>query len=184
MFDSNALDPEDPNSNDLLGSLTEGEQVPYANFALLYGRAKASQVVFTKELQQRLLGSKTWKGIVVQSCHPGMPPSHIKANSNMFPFKGAVNSTMWDREDGIAAYGKASEGVRKTLKAVSVSSAEGAATPLFLATSPEATEPENLGGFAFRTTWRWTPSWMDESPRREGLWARWEKDSGIAVHFS
>ncbi len=65
------IDPSDPNSNDQLGKLQEGELLPMGQTFKLYGRSKGMQVAFTKELQARLSTSEHYQGVVVQSCHPG-----------------------------------------------------------------------------------------------------------------
>lgn len=68
---------------------------------------------------------------------------------------------------------------KKALDAVGISVQQGATTPLYLATQPEAVLPEVRGKYWERCTWKWCPAWMEDADVREALWKRWEKDSKI-----
>jgi len=71
IYNSTKLDPTDVGSTDILTKFKEGEDLPLGLVLQLYNRSKASQVVFTKELQERLAASQKWNQVVVQACHPG-----------------------------------------------------------------------------------------------------------------
>lgn len=71
MYASKKLDPEDLNSDDILGSYKEGETTNFEKLWSLSGRSKAGQVVFVRELQARLAGSRRWRDVSVSACHPG-----------------------------------------------------------------------------------------------------------------
>jgi len=71
MYDSTKLDPADVGSADILAKYKEGEHLPIGVVLQLYYRSKASQVIFTEELQERLAASQKWNQVVVQVAHPG-----------------------------------------------------------------------------------------------------------------
>lgn len=64
--------PTDPNSQDALGGLREGDGLSFAQASLLYARSKASLVIWTRELQERLAKTDEWNDVTVQCHHPGM----------------------------------------------------------------------------------------------------------------
>lgn len=72
MYSSGKLNPADPNSSDLLGRFQEGDLLPMSSAETLYVRSKVAQVVWTRELQERLARTERWEGVIVQSCNPGM----------------------------------------------------------------------------------------------------------------
>lgn len=70
-FNSGPLTPEDVNSVDLLGKLKEGDQIAIGPGFKVYGRSKAMQIIFSRELAEALSRSSQWSDVVVHSCHPG-----------------------------------------------------------------------------------------------------------------
>ncbi|KAG8900634.1 hypothetical protein FRB99_005838 [Tulasnella sp. 403] len=164
LYSSSSLTPGTLSSPDLLEKLDEGESIPLSTLLALYGRSKAMQVIWTKELQQRLARSAQWNKVVVQACHPG-----------------AVVSNIWDRQDGIAAFTMARTIVGYLHKAFGISNEQGAATPVWLAIADDAALPENRGMYWDRCRWKWTPSWMDDPTTRKDLWRRWESDCAIEL---
>lgn len=76
------LDPNDIDSFKVLEGtlkLQQGQKMARPTCSLLYSKSKLAQVVFTRQLQQRLDASNEYskKNIVVHACHPGMSPSQI-----------------------------------------------------------------------------------------------------------
>lgn len=71
MYDSGKVDPEMVNSTDILSAFQEGQALPWEAHLKLYQRAKASQVVFTQELQVILARSNNYNDVTVSVCHPG-----------------------------------------------------------------------------------------------------------------
>jgi len=163
-YSSVPLDPEDQNSRDLTGKYADGEIMPTWSLLQMYGRSKAMQIAFTKELQGRLLSNPAHHGIVVQSCHPGL-----------------VATSIWGRHKDIPEHAKFLNRAIVLVDLLAVSSEQGAATPLFLATSAKAAQPDVLGKFWYRTSWRWPPAWIHETKRLANLWSRWEHDSGVTL---
>ena len=75
--DPKFLDPHDLDSHALLtGKLKfrEGEDLPPSSSLDLYTKSKALQVIFGRQLQQRLAASSIYakKNIIINSCHPGI----------------------------------------------------------------------------------------------------------------
>ncbi|KAG8891451.1 hypothetical protein FRB99_003585, partial [Tulasnella sp. 403] len=93
MNGSPPLKPDDMNASDLLGGTEEGGALDWKVTFELYSRTKAMQVIWARELQDRLSRSSQLNGIMVQSCHPGL-----------------VTSTIWSREDGAGAFKSTSVG--------------------------------------------------------------------------
>ncbi|KAH8823995.1 hypothetical protein DL96DRAFT_1683123 [Flagelloscypha sp. PMI_526] len=89
----------------------------------IYCRTKCLQVLFTRELQLRLNESRTYKHkkITVHAYHPGL-----------------VRSDIWDREDNINITARNRRFLLFAVDALGVSTEEGAATGIFLATSKTA----------------------------------------------
>lgn len=177
IYGTPVLDPKDLNSTTLLDKYREGDHIPFRAMMELYAKSKAMQVVFTMELQKRLAETEKWRDVVVQACHPGLSLHACPYLVYKSPLVGAVDSTIWTREAGIASYPTALKVVRKVLGVISISSERGAVTPVFLATSHEAARPEVRGKYWDRCRWKWTPVWMEDGELRKKLWEQWEENS-------
>ncbi|KIO30320.1 hypothetical protein M407DRAFT_5689 [Tulasnella calospora MUT 4182] len=164
MYDSGKIEPAMTNSEDVLGPFQDGQAIPWDAHLKLYQRAKASQVVFTKELQDILSSSKNYNDMTVSVCHPGI-----------------VKTTMWKREDGTGGYEKESAAMEKMTNLMGMTPADGAKTMVFLAASPKAANKEIRGEYWDRCKPRWTPAWMNDKETRASLWAKWEADTGVDI---
>lgn len=71
LYVSFPLRPGNGNSNDLLDKYQEGQSLFGLTAFQIYARSKASQAIFTMELQRRLARSDKYKGIFVAAAHPG-----------------------------------------------------------------------------------------------------------------
>lgn len=164
MYDSGKIEPEMTNSADILADFQEGQALPWEVHLKLYQRAKASQVVFTKELQEILSRSSNYNDITVSVCHPGI-----------------AKTGMWKRPDGTGAYEKESAMMDKMTNMIGISPADGAKTMVFLAASPNAANKDTRGEYWDRCKPRWTPAWMNDKELRASLWAKWEADIGVDI---
>ncbi|KAG8893740.1 hypothetical protein FRB99_001724 [Tulasnella sp. 403] len=163
------LKQEDMNSSDMLGKIEEGGALDWNTMLLLYSKTKAMQIIYTRELQEKLSRSSRFSGIVVESCHPGLVASSLHA-----------------RENGMGAF-KSDPSGQRTNTAVSwigFRTAQGAYTIVFLATSPDMDKQHLKGKFWDRYTWKWTPPWMENAELRKELWKRWEQDSGLELNVA
>ncbi|KAG9008280.1 Riboflavin biosynthesis protein RibBA [Tulasnella sp. 427] len=164
MYDSGKIDASMTNSTDILGDFQEGQTLPWEVHLKLYQRAKASQVAFTKEIQDILSNSKSYNDVTVSVCHPGI-----------------AKTGMWKRTDGTGAYEKESAAMEKMTNLMGITPADGAKTIVFLATSPIAAKQETRGEYWDRCKPRWTPAWMNDKELRAALWAKWEADTGVDI---
>lgn len=162
IYASKKLDPEDLNSEDMLGSHKIGDLAGFEALWQLSGRSKAEQVVFGRELQARLSATEKWKDVTVSSCHPG-----------------AVGTPIWERSDGVSYNPVMARWVKSMISTVGISVQQGATTPLFLATSPDAVKPDVRGKYWERCGWKWTPAWMEDADLRKALWKKWEEQTKI-----
>ncbi|KAG8895320.1 hypothetical protein FRB99_000636, partial [Tulasnella sp. 403] len=109
MNDSPPLKPDDMNASDILNGIEEGGALEVEATLALYSRTKAMQVIWTRELQDRLSRTSQLSGIMVQTCHPGF-----------------VKSSIWSREDGAGAFKSTPFGVyvNNMLDRVGISNAQ------------------------------------------------------------
>ncbi|KAG8985751.1 hypothetical protein FRB90_004474 [Tulasnella sp. 427] len=162
IYASKKLDPEDLNSEDVLGSFKLGETTGFEKLWQLSGRSKAEQVVFGRELQARLSANDKWKDITVSSCHPG-----------------AVATPIWEKPTGLAYNPVMARWAKSMIDTVGISIQQGATTPLYLATSDDAVKPDVKGKYWERCGWKWTPAWMEDPDLRKALWRKWEEQTKI-----
>lgn len=162
IYASKKLDPEDLNSEDMLGAYKLGEIAGFEKLWQLSGRSKAEQVVFGRELQARLSATEKWKDVTVSACHPG-----------------AVATPIWEKPSGLAYNPVMARWAKSMIDAVGISVQQGATTPLFLATSDDAVKPDVRGKYWERCGWKWTPAWMEDADLRQALWKKWEEQTKI-----
>ncbi|KAI5478171.1 hypothetical protein MNV49_005338 [Pseudohyphozyma bogoriensis] len=126
----------------------------------LYGIAKLSQIVWTRELQKRLLQSEQYKSITVHSCHPGL-----------------VKSSIYGRNAGTSEeYDKFFSKLSKMIDAVGISVEQGASTSVFLAADPL---PATKGGLYWTRHKVYTPNAIvEKTALRAELWNAWIAKSG------
>ncbi|KAG9014451.1 hypothetical protein FRB95_007135 [Tulasnella sp. JGI-2019a] len=166
-FTPNGPSPSYLNSEDVLGKVQEGGKLSLAGASsLIYGRAKAVQWVWTNILQEKLTKTEKYKDVVVQCCHPGW-----------------VATGFWTDPSGVAAHPYLAKLCSVIGAAIGTTPAQGAVTPIFLATSARASEPENRGKFWDTFGWRWAPGWMTDEQLRDGFWKKWQSDAGVQVGF-
>lgn len=92
---------------------------------------------------------------------------------------GAVGTPIWERSDGVSYNAVMARWVKSMIATVGISVQQGATTPLFLATSPDAVKPDVRGKYWERCGWKWTPAWMEDADLRKALWKKWEEQTKI-----
>ncbi|KAH8834299.1 hypothetical protein DL96DRAFT_489296 [Flagelloscypha sp. PMI_526] len=133
QYDSPAIDVLDLDWSKHLEAkgLKEGADLdPYQISMDLYSRSKFLQVIFTRELQQRLDQSALYKNksITVHSFHPGV-----------------VRSTIWDRDNVLSPSSTQTKNfIISTINFVGISTTEGAATGIHLCISDSAAKTPGL----------------------------------------
>lgn len=188
------LKPTTVNSPEVLGRLQEGDAIPWNTAFYIYGKSKAAQVLWTNELQARLARTEVWKDVVVQSCHPGTyeeqeghRPGHPFAYNRKIlnvACIGWVVTDIWKQPTGFGAYAALDTTINFINTIIGINPTQGAAVPIYVATSPHATDPlDARGQFWDRFGWRWLPGWMGSERIRLGMWRKWEEDSGVEAPF-
>lgn len=185
--------PEDVNSPDLLGSHPEGWKPwnPLAIFWLIWtlsARSKAQQVMFSKELQQRLAAIPRYQGITVSTFHPGKnpnttlvePPAFSSAHLSQL---GLVQTSIYARPTSFASNPNLLKGATVASNHMGISAQQGATTGVYLATSPNVVSQELRGKYWERCQWRWTPVWLEDPAIHKALWGRWMADIGLDAEF-
>lgn len=88
--------PSTLNSRDIIGKEKEGDLGRIDKMFMIYGRAKALQVLWSDMLQERLAKTEAWKDVVVQSYHPGELSASFR-NATVFP----AQQTRWSEWFGL-----------------------------------------------------------------------------------
>ncbi|KAH8831643.1 hypothetical protein DL96DRAFT_1812465 [Flagelloscypha sp. PMI_526] len=109
--------------------IKEGEPLSVKLTSAAYARTKCMQVLFTRELQQRLGKSATYKnkGITVHVYHPGL-----------------VLSTVWKKEGTFSISERKKRFIRGLVNIIGISTTEGAATGIHLAVSDAAAKTPGM----------------------------------------
>ncbi|KIO24539.1 hypothetical protein M407DRAFT_244398 [Tulasnella calospora MUT 4182] len=162
IYSSKKLDPEDLNSEDILGTYKIGDLTGFEKLWSLSGRSKAEQVIFGRELQARLSATEKWKDVTVSTCHPG-----------------AVATPIWEKPSGLAYNPVMARWAKSMIDTVGISVQQGATTPIFLASSDDAVKPDVRGKYWERCGWKWTPAWMEDADLRTALWKKWEEETKV-----
>ncbi|KAH8824516.1 hypothetical protein DL96DRAFT_1614306 [Flagelloscypha sp. PMI_526] len=131
-YDPDTLDPMDLGYSKQLEAqgLKEGEVfTSFGLMMLVYGRTKCLQVIFTRELQHRLVQNEVYKArkITAHSYHPGTAHSNI--------FYRETSTIVSKRMRGF---------IHTMIKILTISTTEGAATAIHLAVSDAAAKNPGL----------------------------------------
>ncbi|KAH8824772.1 hypothetical protein DL96DRAFT_143948 [Flagelloscypha sp. PMI_526] len=132
--------------------LKVGDDFPSGLAFELYQRQKLLQIYFTREMQQRLEKSKKYgkMGISVHCYHPGL-----------------VKSTIWARDDGLKLSWQ--KWLTRFVNAFGVSTAEGAATAVYLATDKDYV-PRHSGLYWYRMGLRGANRLVEDEKTRALVW--------------
>ncbi|KAH8818925.1 hypothetical protein DL96DRAFT_375683 [Flagelloscypha sp. PMI_526] len=132
--------------------LKVGDELPSDMSFELYQRQKLLQIYFTREMQKRLEKSDKYakKGISVHSYHPGL-----------------VKSTIWGRDDGLKFSWQ--KWLERIVNALGVSTAEGAATAVYLATDKDYV-PRHSGFYWYRMGLRGANRLVEDEKTRALVW--------------
>ncbi|KAH8824717.1 hypothetical protein DL96DRAFT_1614806 [Flagelloscypha sp. PMI_526] len=119
------FDPVDLDHSNALKALglKVGDALPDGGTMVLYSRSKCMQIIFTKELQERLNNSDIYKSknITIHCYHPGL-----------------VRSTIWDRPDNMSVSPTLKSIILGVANTLGIPTTEGAATGIHLAVSEDA----------------------------------------------
>ncbi|CAE6452135.1 unnamed protein product [Rhizoctonia solani] len=159
FYNSDPLNKQNAGNSDILSKFNNqvGAKLEFGEMMQLYSRANGSQAVWSMALQRRLSQVDAWKGITVQSCHPG-----------------TVKSSIWSQPEGAGSMNDMGSVLFKWMgRTFGITSEEGAVTTVWLAVAPEAASEEMKGLFWDRKQWKWIQPWSISVERQDELWDIW-----------
>ncbi|CAE6427330.1 unnamed protein product [Rhizoctonia solani] len=168
FYASDPLNKDNVGCRDILANFDNqvGAQLSFSEMMQLYFRSKASQAVWSMALQRRLSETDAWKGITVQSCHPG-----------------TVKSSIWSQPEGAGSMnGLASDLFQLAGRTFGISSEEGAVTAVWLAVAPEPAKAEMKGQFWDRKQWKWIQPWSLDAGLQDELWDLWCSETNAPLN--
>ncbi|KAG9009598.1 hypothetical protein FRB94_011861 [Tulasnella sp. JGI-2019a] len=167
VYGSGPLDPSVPKIPTVVNNVEEGARLPVEVAFAAYSTSKGAQVVWTKELQDRLANTEKYKNVVVQSANPGW-----------------VSTPIWDDPSGFAGLGDWIHEIGIWMDSIiGITPSQGAAILVYLATSKEAALPAVRGKYWDWLHVKWSPAWMEDRMLRQALWKRWEEEADIDASF-
>ncbi|KAH7326885.1 hypothetical protein B0J17DRAFT_680996 [Rhizoctonia solani] len=167
FYGSDPLNKQNAGSSDILAKFNHqtGAKLSLSDMMQLYFRSKASQAVWSMALQRRLSQIDAWKGITVQSCHPG-----------------TVKSSIWSQPEGAGSMNDMASNLFKWMASTfGITSEEGAVTAVWLAVAPEASSAEMKGRFWDRMQWKWVQPWSLSVESQDQLWDLWCNETGAPL---
>ncbi|CUA73075.1 Retinol dehydrogenase 12 [Rhizoctonia solani] len=164
LYLSSALSESNATGRDIVARYGDeiGRRMSPEDMIQLYVRTKLSQAMWTMALQRKLERSKRWKDVTAHCCHPGL-----------------VKSPIWRQPTGPGATsGIILDILRFMVDSFGISSEQGAATPVWLATAPEPATEGLRGRYWDRKQWQWLAPWALDEQRQGLLWDMWCRDAG------
>ncbi|CAE6393996.1 unnamed protein product [Rhizoctonia solani] len=158
-YNSDPLNNNNVGNSDILASFDNqvGARLSLGEMIQTYSRSKAAQVVWSMALQRRLSSIEGWKGITVHSCNPGF-----------------VKTDIWTQPSGFASLtDMASNLFKSAVQMTAISTAQGAVTPIWLATAAQPISPGMEGRFWDRMQWKWPTPWSLDVGLQDELWDLW-----------
>ncbi|KAJ1306405.1 hypothetical protein OPQ81_007410 [Rhizoctonia solani] len=168
FYGSDPLNKQNVGGSDILAKFNNqvGAKLSLSDMMQLYFRSKASQAVWSMALQSRLSETDAWKGITVQSCHPG-----------------TVKSSIWSQPEGSGSMnGLASNLIKLAASTFGISSEQGAVTVVWLAIAPKPATAEMKGRFWDRKQWKWVHPWSLSIALQDELWDLWCSETNAPIN--